>query len=438
MPEQSGAPDINHGRAVSDDAARRRGRVVAIHQPDVTRQPENESTSAAMNHSSTFIILGLLFLVGLAADQLGGMTRLPRVTMLLLLGLLMGNAGSGLIPGEVVLWFDAISIIALSMVAFLLGGALTKKNLQQHGRAILTISLVTVAFTLVIISVGLVLTGVPAGLALILGAIATATAPAAMTDVIRQSGVVSGFTDTLKGIVAIDDAWGLVVFSLVLILAGQAEGWRPVLSGVLYDLGGAVALGLAIGSLAAALTGRLSPGEPLQAEAIGIVFLTAGLALWLEVSFLIAGMTAGAIVTNFARHHERAFHEIENIQWPFMLLFFILAGASLDLQVLGTLGLTGGIFIALRVAARLIGGYVGARIAGVPTSEAAWYGPALLPQAGVAVGMALVAGEQFPHWAARIMAITIAATVVFEILGPPVALLAIRRVTTGTVPEGRR
>lgn len=381
-----------------------------------------------MEHSAFFIILGVLFLAGLAADQLGRMTRLPRVTMLLLLGVVMGNAGAGVIPAEVTAWFDAVAIIALSMVAFLLGGALTKENLQQHGRAILAISLSIVGFTLVIVSAGLFLVGVPFGLALILGAIATATAPAAMADVIRQSGVENSFTDTLKGIVAIDDAWGLLVFSLVLIVAGQSAGWGTVLTGVFYDLGGAMALGVVIGAMAAALTGRLQPGEPLQAEAMGIVFLTAGFALWLEVSFLVAGMTAGAIVTNFAHHHERAFHEIESIQWPFMLLFFLLAGASLNFDALLVLGVSGALFIVLRVVARLIGGFVGARIAGAPTSESNWYGIALLPQAGVAVGMALVAGEQFPQWAPTIMALTIASTVIFELLGPPVTLAVIRRV----------
>lgn len=389
-----------------------------------------------MEHGSFFIMLGLLFLAGLAADQLGRMTRLPRVTMLLMLGVVMGNAGAGLIPDEVSAWFDAVSIMALSMVAFLLGGALTRENLRQHGRAILAISVSIVGFTLAIVSAGLALLGVPFGLALILGAIATATAPATMTDVIHQSGVENSFTDTLKGIVAIDDAWGLLIFSLVLILAGQADGWGTVLSGVVYDLGGAVALGSVIGAMAAALTGRLQPGEPLQAEAIGIVFLTAGLALWLEVSFLVAGMTAGAIVTNFAHHHERAFHEIENIQWPFMLLFFILAGASLNFEVLRLLGLSGGLFVVLRVVARAIGGYVGAHIGGVPASQSRWYGPALLPQAGVAVGMALVAGEQFPQWAGTIMALTIASTVIFEILGPPMTLAVIWRVqATETGPE---
>jgi Kef-type K+ transport system membrane component KefB len=374
-----------------------------------------------------FVTLGILFLAGLLADGLGRSTRLPRVTMLLMLGLAIGNPGLGLIPVGIAQWFEAISILALTMVAFLLGGSLSRKNLAQHGRAILTISLAIVILTVAMVTIGLSAAGLDFGLALILGAVATATAPAAMADVIRQSQIDNSFTDTLKGIVAIDDAWGLIVFSIVVVIAGQSDGLAGAVGGTVRDLGGAVALGAIIGVPAAYLTGRLKPGEPMQAEAVGIVFLSAGLALWLEVSFLVSGMTAGAIITGLARHHERAFHEIENIQWPFMILFFLLAGASIDPAALLNLGWIGVLFLLLRIAARLLGGVVGAHLGGAPRKEAFWYGPALLPQAGVAVGMALVAGERFPEWAPTIIAFTIASTVVFEIIGPPVTLAAIRR-----------
>lgn len=112
--------------------------------------------------------------------------------------------------------------------------------------------------------------------------------------------------------------WGLLAFSLIVVVVGMLNGHAGAgaLADAAREIGDGVALGAAIGLPAAYLTGRLSKGEPLQTEALGIVFLTAGLALWLDVSFLIAGMTAGAIIVNLARHHARAFHEIEHIQWP--------------------------------------------------------------------------------------------------------------------------
>lgn len=382
-----------------------------------------------MDLAGFLITLGVLFLTGLAADQMGRVTRMPRVTLLLLLGIAIGDAGLDIIPEDVTQWFEEVSIVALTMVAFLLGGSLTRKSLASHGPAIFAISLAIVFATLIIVTVGLSFLGLASGLAALLAAIATATAPAAMTDVIRQSGVENGFTDTLKGIVAIDDAWGLIVFSVVVVLVDQANGWSEVLSGAAWDLGGAIVVGCILGAPASFLTGRLKPGEPLQAEAIGIVFLAAGFALWLEVSFLVTGMTAGAIIANFAKHHDRAFHEIEHIQWPFMILFFLLAGALLEVNALWLLGWTGVAFLLLRVVARIIGGIIGARLGGAARHEVPWYGPALLPQAGVAVGMALVAGERFPEWASAIMAFTIASTVIFEIFGPPLTLAAIRKVS---------
>ena len=167
-----------------------------------------------MELAGLLITLGVLFLAGLAADQLGRATRMPRVTLLLLLGIAAGNAGFNLVPAEVAEWFDELSIVALTMVAFLLGGSLTRKNLVNHGLAIFTISISIVVATLIVVTLGLTFFGVAPGLALLLAAIATATAPAAMTDVIHQSGIENGFTETLKGIVAIDDAWGLIVFSV--------------------------------------------------------------------------------------------------------------------------------------------------------------------------------------------------------------------------------
>ena len=270
--------------------------------------------------------------------------------------------------------------------------------------------------------------GVDPGLALLLGAIATATAPAAIADVIHQSGIRNGFSETLSGIVAIDDVWGLIVFSVCLAFVHPSDGWvEPILVGT-REIGGAVLLGICIGCPAAFLTGRLKRGEPLQTEAIGVVFLTSGLSIWFGVSFLIAGMTAGALIANFARHHEYAFHEIEHIEWPFMLLFFLLAGASLELGALWSLGWMSMAYVALRIVARLLSAEFGAWIGRVPKTERHVYGPALLPQAGVAVGMALVAAETVPLWGPTIMTVTIAATVFFEIVGPPFTLAALRRV----------
>lgn len=367
--------------------------------------------------------------MGLVADQIGRNSWVPRVTLLLLCGFAVGGSGFDLITAQLTALYPVLSVIALTMVAFLLGGSLKLSTLQQHGAAILFISLSIVIVTIILVASGLYLLGLPFGLCVILGAIATATAPAATNDVIRQSGVDNGFTRTLSGIVAIDDAWGLIAFSFGVVFVAQMLGTSTDVGALhaVEEIARAVVLGVVVGVPAAFVTGRLSDGEPLETEALGLVFLTAGIAIWLDVSFLIAGMVAGSIIVNFATHHTRAFHEIEHIQWPFMVLFFVLAGASLELETAIALGGIGLALVTLRIISRLIGAWIGGALAGVEKSERIDFGWALLPQAGVSIGMALVAAQQFPQWASQIMALTVGSTVIFEIMGPVACLLAIRR-----------
>ncbi len=368
----------------------------------------------------TLIALGGLFVVALAVDESGRRTRMPRVTMLMLLGIMAGPVGFDVFPPQVGGLYEFLASVALTMIAFLLGGALSRSSLRRHGRQILIISAAVVTVTLVVVSGGLLVLGVAPTLALLLAGIATATDPAATQDVINQAGAKGEFAQTVRGIVAIDDAWGLIAFSFMLIGANMLVGNDILitLQQGLWELVGAVAVGAAIGFPAAYLTGRLRPGEPMQTEALAVVFLCAGVALWLEVSFLLAGIVAGMIVVNFAKHHTRAFHEIEQIEWPFMILFFFLAGATLQTHRWWEFGLIAAGFVVLRTTSRIVGGWMGGKLGAAPDTHSRWIGVALLPQAGVAVGMALVAGDRFPDLREVLLTITIGTTIAFEILGP--------------------
>ncbi|MEI4234619.1 cation:proton antiporter [Roseovarius sp. D22-M7] len=385
---------------------------------------------SAMDQGIVLITLGGLFLAGLAADAVGRHTPLPRVTLLLGCGIVVGGSGLDLLPQEAERLYDVLSTVALTMVAFLLGNSLTLKTLRRHGGAILTVSILIVLGTVALVAVGLWLVGVPAPVALLLGAIATATDPAATQDALRQAGARGSFPKLLRGIVAIDDAWGVLAFSIAAVFAAGLGGPMEVahLTDALWEIGGAIMLGAGVGLPAAYLTGRLARGEPQLSEALGLVFLTAGIAVWAGFSYLIAGMLAGAIVANLAHHHERAFHEIEHVQWPFLILFFVLAGASLDVGMLADLGLVGGAYVLLRILARVGAGWLGGTMAGLPAAQRPWIGAALLPQAGVAVGMALIAAQEFPEHRDLILSLTIGTTVIFEILGPIAVLWSVRRV----------
>jgi Kef-type K+ transport system membrane component KefB len=378
----------------------------------------------------TLITLGVLFLLGLLTDAIGRHTRLPRVTLLLVFGFIIGPAGLGFLSPQHGKWFSLVADMALVMVGFLLGEKFTLASLREHGRFVLWFSVAEVFATATVVLFGLLLIGVHMGIALLLAGIATATDPVATSDVVNETKADGLFTRTLLGIVAVDDAWGLIVFSLMLAaaqaLSGQGSGLSPLITAS-WELGGALLVGIVLGIPMAYLTGRLKPGEPTLVEALGVVFFCGGIALWLEVSFLLAAMVLGTVVANLARHHTRPFHAIEGIEWPFMILFFVLAGASLHTQSLLRIGITGVAYIIFRFIGRLVGSWVAGAISRADRAMQRWMGMALMPQAGVALGMALVAAQRRPDLEEIILPVVIAATVLFEVVGPVLTRIVLIR-----------
>lgn len=384
-----------------------------------------------MHSASDFLItLGGMLLIGLATDAIGRHTFLPRVTLLLIFGVVIGKEMFDLIPTVFADRFEIIANMTLLMVGFLLGGKLSGDFLKQSASKALWISISTAVVTTVVVSAVLMAVGISASMAIILGCIASATAPAATMDIVLESGCKGPFCDLLLSIVALDDVWGLILFSigiaLVSIITGNTDQTAPLYFAI-WDIGGALILGVLLGFPAAYLTGRIRTGQPMLMEALGLVFLCGGIAMWLDVSFLIASIVMGAVVANFARHHEYPFHEIENIEWPFMTVFFVLAGASLEISMIKEIGLIGGVYIVSRIAGKLLGTRIGAKISKADTVTRSWMGFALLPQAGVAMGMALVAANRFPEYQQILLTVVISSTVFFEIVGPVFTRAALRR-----------
>ena len=384
-----------------------------------------------MEHTAEiFLAIGSILLLGLITVYLGKHTFLPRVTLLLIFGIIVGDEVLGMIPHSVSSRFEIIANMALLMIGFLLGGKLTPKLLKKEGRQLLWISLSAALGTTVIVTLALIAMGVSIQIAVLLGCIAAATAPAATVDTVLESHSKNTFSRLLLGIVAIDDVWALILFSLGLALISLINGNQASVAPLLtasYEIFGAILLGTVIGLPAAYLTGRISPGQPMLTEALGLVLTCGGIAMWLEVSFLIAAMTMGAIIANLAKHHDYAFHEIENIEWPFLVLFFILAGASLELGMLAELGLVGLVYLLARIAGKMSGAWVGARVAHASKAVRRWMGMALLPQAGVAIGMALLTANRFPEYRQVILSIVISTTILFELFGPVATRIAIKK-----------
>ena len=371
------------------------------------------------SNATVLLTLGALFLIGLATDFVGRISKLPRVTLLLVFGLILGGGGADLLPDRVYSWFPLITDIALLLVGFLLGGKISVADIRRNGPVVLVLSLAIVLATLLLVTAGLTLFGVPVILALILGGVATATDPATTLEVIRENGASGKFTRNLQGIVAIDDVWGLVAFSVVLAVCQLTTGDAAPLALVahaLMEIGGSIALGAVLGWPAAWLSGRIKPGEPTLIEALGLVLLSGGLARLLELSPLLSTMVLGMVIANLARHHQQAFHEIEDIEWPFMILFFVLTGASLKFDgAQDVIWLIGG-YAVLRIAGRLVGGWLAGR--GLGIQHGGLYGLSLLPQAGIANGMAIVGAATFPVYSEALITTAVVSTIFFELLAP--------------------
>lgn len=384
-----------------------------------------------MTHTAlTILTLGVLFLVGLATDWLGRRSALPRVTLLLIFGVLIGPEVFNFIPLDMLNAFDLLATMTLLMVGFLLGGRLNVTTFRHSGKTLLGISLTAALGGAATVFFGLWALGVDISLALILGCIAAATDPAATVDTVDQQGKKGPFSELLLAIVAIDDAWALVLFSLglaaALALNGITDnGSTSIL--IVRDLVGGIAVGLIVGVPGAYLSGRVRPGQPTLLEVLGLVFLCGGLALSLEVSFLLAAITSGTAVANLAKHHERPFHAIEGVEWPFMVIFFVLAGASLDFHSVEAMGWFGVTYVLCRSVGKVAGGYLGALLTNTDQHTRRWIGASLLPQAGAAMGMALIAATALPEYRQTLLSIIVASSVLFEIVGPIVTRQALER-----------
>ncbi len=380
--------------------------------------------------SLVLLIIGVLLLTGYAAHIVGKRTHVPRVTLLLLLGLISGPYLLDLIPKGIEEWFPFIAHMALAMVGFLLGERFYGKHLKSTGRDVLWISAAQTVVVAFFVFTVLFMSGAGLAISLILAGIAPATAPAATIDLVQESRAKGPLSDTLLGVVALDDAWGIILFSIMLILAeGSVNGSMSEMHFLhgLWEIFGAVLLGVILGVPMAWLTGRVRKGEPSLLEAAGFVFVCGGLALYLNVSFLLSSMVLGAVVANRAKHHTKPFRDIKGISEPFLALFFFLAGYEFELESFYVIGGVAAAYTVARLIGKVLGGLAGGKISKAPQVITRGIGWCLVPQAGVAVGMALLVVERLPAFGIKILPIVIASTIIFEVIGPILTLWQLRK-----------
>ena len=354
---------------------------------------------AAIN-GQPLLSLGVLILAGYVFGRLCQLLRLPTITGYIVAGLVVSDSVTGIVDHHTVGSLAPITEVALSFIAITIGGEFHFAKLRRTGGKILTITLFEAILAAAVVSVVLGFLLLPFSYALLLGAIAAATAPAATVVIVRDLRARGEFVDYLFGVVAFDDAVSVLLFSIgfavvtPLLMGGAAHG-----AGVLVAFGHGLAevglsalAGVIAGVVIHTVAGRRRPDNEVLLITLGVLFAATALVFLLELSALIANMCAGVTLVNLAARNRRIFAAIEPITAPVFALFFILAGAELDLSVVGQ-GLVvviGLVYLAARFAGKMAGVTLGSLAVRAPANVRRYLGYCLFPQAGVAIGLAMV------------------------------------------------
>ncbi|NWO06454.1 MAG: cation:proton antiporter [Alteromonadaceae bacterium] len=344
------------------------------------------------------LLIGLLMIFGLTLGVLGShFFQLPRVVGYILAGMLFApDFLGGYLGADTTDWTRSIVAVTLGVIAYLIGGAATVSQLRQLGWTIVTATLGKVAgsFAAVVAGfwlLGTAIDGVPAlTLAVLLAAIATSTAPAAIVAIIHQYRARGPLTSALLGMVALDDALALIIFSLVLA-AIDSSAFSTAIPAIIWEIGAAIGFGMASGYIIERIA-RYLPEQELKLVALlgGIILLT-GLAEAWHFSPLLAAMALGFSTRMFAgAHSEPLFRPLEQLQEVVFVLFFTLAGLHFaPAVVISHAGLIL-LYFLLRAGGQIVGAMAGASLAGAPRTISHNVGLVMLPQGGVAIGMALI------------------------------------------------
>lgn len=410
----------------------------------------------------TLLQLSVCLVGGLMMSRLAKLLNLPAVTAYLIAGLLLGPyllgsldvTGLGFRTPETVAQLDIISQVALGFIAFTIGNEFRVTQLKTMGKQAITVGIIQAVVTTVLVDLALIVLHLinPALIsissAITLGAIAAATAPAATLMVVRQYKADGPLTKLLLLVVAIDDAVGLVLFSASFGVASALESGSISVVSVLVEPVIEIVLSLALGGAAGWVLYRVerffhSRSKRLSIS-IGFVLLTVGLSM-LEFqvggvhfgfSLLLVCMMTGTVFCNICNFSEELMSRVDGWTTPLFVLFFVLSGAELNLTILSNplVLLIGLVFILVRSAGKYLGSYWSCAMTHCGPNIRKYLGITLLPQAGVALGMALTA-QQLSDGAV-VRNVVLFAVLVYELIGPMLTKRAL--IAAGEIkPEGR-
>ena len=377
--------------------------------------------------------LAIVLVAGLIGGRLARMVKLPEVTGYLLAGLFLGPSLFHLITPADTESFSVISDVALAAIAFSIGSEFLVRDMKKLGKAIIIITLFEVIGAIfVVFFVVRVLFGQPFALSIVIASMSAATAPAATLMVIRQYRASGPLSKAILPVVALDDVFGIIAFGIAISVAKLSAGHVNDPSFMMFlqpfiEIIGSLGLGVVFGLLLLFVSKRANSEEETLNLILTAIALSTGTAMLLGWSPLLACIMAGTVIFNFLPGPVRIQRALQSFTPPVYLLFFTLAGASLDLKILSEVGLLGIAYIFARAGGKILGAWVGARAAKAEDAIRKNLGFALLPQGGISIGLSVIVRQQLPEYAVPIITVIMFSVLVFETSGPIFAKIAIKR-----------
>lgn len=411
----------------------------------------------------TLLSLSVALFVGLMLSRLAKIAKLPAVTAYLVTGILVGPyvlgsigvSGLGFTSMADVKQYSLISDVALGFIAFSIGNEFRLSQLKKTGKQATVIGIFQAVVATLVVDAALI--GIhflmpdklPLPSAIILGAVASATAPAATLMVVRQYKAKGPLTDILLPIVALDDAVGLILFAISFgvskaLISNRIDLISIVLEPIL-EVVLSLALGAVMGFLFTFFEKFFHSRSKRLSMSVTFIFLTVALSMMkfqigsVHIAFspLLVCMMLGTIFCNICDFSEELMDRLDRWTAPLFILFFVISGAELELSVFSdwAIVLIGIIYIIARSAGKYLGAFSSAKAVKCDNNIVKYLGVTLLPQAGVALGMAIKA-EQIGPEGAIVANITLFAVLIYELIGPLLTKIALHK--AGEIrPEGK-
>ena len=388
---------------------------------------------------TVIISVALMLFSGFLLTRITKLLRLPNVTAYIVAGILIGPFGLNLVPQNIIDGTDFLSDIALAFIAFSTGEFFKLSVLKKNGMKVVWITILeSVLASVAVFILTYWVLGLELAFSIVLSALASATAPASTMMTIRQTGAKGDFVNTLLQVVALDDVVGLVLYSMAISVALASLGGggftvftlvRPILLNLLV-----MALGGSFGVLMKLLMPSNRSTDNKLIISIALLFSFCGICALLDVSPLLGCMAMGTVYTNIAEN-DKLFRQLGYFSPPILLLFFVRSGMSFQLDALvsteGALNgvpllVIGGGYFLVRILGKYLGAWLGCWAVGKIKLVRNYLGLALIPQAGVAIGLAALGARTLGgSMGEDLQTIILASSVLYELIGPGCAKLAL-------------